>query len=514
MSAHSENTKRIAKNTMMLYLRMLFSMVVSLYTSRVVLNTLGVEDYGIQNAVGGFVAMFSIFSNSLSSAVSRFLTFELGKGDTENLKKVFSTALLVHLGLTLIVLVIAETIGVWFVNHRMNIPADRMYAANWVFQASIISFCFSLLSAPYRATITSHEHLSMFAYIGIADSCLHLASVLFIAYSSLQFDRLIAYSILLVGINVVLQCVYTIYCGIHFDECSLHNKWSKRYIKEITSFTSWNFIGCTADLLKDQGINILLNITFGPIINAARGIAYTVNRAVIGFASNFMTALSPQITKNYASGDKEYSFSLVERGSRFCFYIMFILSLPLCLEADTILAIWLKQYPDHTVNFVRLVLVLSLSEILSSTLIYLQLATGKIRKYQLIIGSITLLNFPLSYIALKLGYPPESPLAIAIVISISCMMIRLILLKKTAGLSISSFIKHVYINIICVAILSSIIPLVLHFIMNEGWLRMIVTCSTSVIASCLIILFVGCSYNERAFIFSKIPIIKHQFKHP
>lgn len=513
MSSHSENTKRIAKNTMMLYMRMLFSMVVSLYTSRVVLNTLGVEDYGIQNAVGGFVAMFSIFSNSLSSAVSRFLTFELGKGDTENLKKVFSTALVVHLGLTLIVLAIAETAGVWFVNHKMEIPGDRLYAANWVFQASIISFCFSLISAPYRASITSHEHLSMFAYIGIADSCLHLASVLFIAFSPWQFDRLIVYSVLLVCINVTLQCIYSIYCGIHFEECSLHNKWSKRYIKEITSFTSWNFIGCTADLLKDQGINILLNITFGPIINAARGIAYTVNRAVSGFASNFMTALSPQITKNYASGDRKYTFSLVERGARFCFYIMFILSLPLWLETDTILTLWLKQYPDHTVNFVRLVLVLSLSEILSSTLMYLQLATGKIRNYQLIIGSITLLNFPFSYATLKLGCPPESPLVIAIVISTLCMMIRLVLLKRTAGLSIRSFIKNVYINIIYVAILSSIIPLAIHTMMDEGWLRMIVTSCTSVIASCIIILFFGCNHEERVFILGKIPIIKHRFSH-
>ena len=509
MSAHSENTKRIAKNTMMLYVRMLFSMVVSLYTSRVVLNTLGVEDYGIQNAVGGFVAMFSIFSNSLSSAVSRFLTFELGKGDTENLKKVFSTALLVHLGLTLIVLVIAETIGVWFVNHRMNIPADRMYAANWVFQASIISFCISLLSAPYRASITSHEHLSMFAYIGIADTCLHLASVLFIAFSPWHFDKLIVYSLLLVCINVTLQCIYSVYCGRHFEECSLRNKWSKQYVKEITSFTSWNFIGCTADLLKDQGINILLNITYGPIVNAARGIAYTVNRAVSGFASNFMTALTPQITKYYAAGDRKYTYSLVERGSRFSFYIMFMLSLPLCLETDFILSIWLKQYPEHTVNFVRLVLLLSLSEVLSITLSYLQLATGKIRNYQLIIGGATLLNFPFSYMALKTGLAPESTLLIAIIISALCMMLRLLILKRTAGLPIKSYLKNVYFNIIGISILSSVIPLTIHHYMTEGWPRFIVTCAMAVICSCNVILFVGCSKSERMFVFSKIPFVKH-----
>ena len=208
MDTHTENTKRIAKNTLMLYGRMLFSMVVSLYTSRVVLNTLGVEDYGIQNVVGGFVTMFSIFSNSLSSSVSRFLTFELGRGDKENLKRVFSTAIFVHIGLALLVLVLAETVGLWFVNNKMVIPADRLYAANWVFQASVTSFCFSLISAPYRASIVSHEHLSVFAIIGILDTCLHLASVLFIAHSLWEFDKLIVYAILLVSINATLQCVY------------------------------------------------------------------------------------------------------------------------------------------------------------------------------------------------------------------------------------------------------------------------------------------------------------------
>jgi O-antigen/teichoic acid export membrane protein len=349
----------------------------------------------------------------------------------------------------------------------------------------------------------------MFAYIGIADSCLHLASVLFIAFSPWQFDRLIVYSILLVFINVALQCIYSIYCGIHFEECSLHNKWSKRYIKEITSFTSWNFIGCTADLLKDQGINILLNITFGPIINAARGIAYTVNRAVIGFASNFMTALSPQITKNYASGDREYTFSLVERGARFCFYIMFIFALPLCLETEFILTIWLKQYPEHTINFVRLVLIFSLCEIISSTLVYLQLATGKIRNYQLIIGGTTLLSFLFSYIALQLGSSPESPLIIAIAISLLCLLLRLLLLKKAVGLSIISFFKNVCINIFSVAILSSIIPTIVHFSMDYGWTRFLATGSTSVICSSMVILFIGCNQTERLFIFGRIPIVKH-----
>lgn len=509
MDSHSENTKRIAKNTLMLYGRMLFSMVVSLYTSRVVLNTLGVEDYGIQNVVGGFVTMFSIFSNSLSSSVGRFLTFELGKGNKENLKRVFSTSIFVHIGLAFIVIAVAETIGLWFVNHKMIIPSERLYAANWVFQASIISFCFSLISAPYRASIVSHEHLSVFAIIGILDTCLHLASVLFIAHSSWDFDRLIVYSLLLTSINITLQCVYQFYCRKHFEECTVRTIWSKKHVKEISSFTGWNFIGCAADLLKDQGVNILLNLAYGPIVNAARGIANTVNRAVSGFASNFMTALHPQITKHYAADKRDYAFSLVERGSRFSFYIMFLFALPLCLETEFILTVWLKQYPEHTINFVRLVLVFSLCEIISNTLVYLQLATGKIRNYQLIIGGTTLLSFLFSHIALKSGYPPESPMIIAIAISILCLLLRLLILKKTAGLPILSYIKNVCINIISVSSVSIIIPVIVHFSMDNGWIRFLVTSSTSVICSSIVILFIGCNHTERLFILGKIPIIRH-----
>lgn len=512
MDNHSENTKRIAKNTLMLYARMLFSMVVSLYTSRVVLNTLGVEDYGIQSVMGGFVAMFSLISSSLSSSVSRFLTFELGKGDMERLKRVFSTSLIIHIGLALIVLIAAETIGLWFVNHKMVIPPDRLYAANWVFQASIVSFCFGLLSTPYNASIVSHEHMGTFAYIGILDTCLRLGIVLFIAHSPWQFDRLIAYSLLLVVISISLRFVYWFYCRKHFEECRICLVWDKQFVKEMGSFAGWNFIGCTAGLLKDQGVNILLNLTFGPIVNAARGIANTVSGAVGGFAGNFMAAINPQITKSFATNDKRYCFSLVERGSRFSFYIMFLFALPLCLETDFVLTLWLKQYPEHTINFVRLILILALSDVLSNTLITLQLATGKIRNYQLAVGGTLLLNFPLSYLALKLGFAPESTLIVAIFISVCCMVLRLLFLRKMAGLSMRSFLKNVYFNVFTVALLSSIIPFAIHHVMVVGWSRFLVTCSVSVLCSATTILSVGCSRSERLFILSKIPVIKHKLR--
>lgn len=301
MPTQSENTKRIAKNTLMLYVRMLFSMVVSLYTSRVVLNTLGVEDYGIYNVVGGFVAMFSLVSSSLSASVGRFLTFELGRGDMDRLKRVFITSISIHVVLIAVVLVLTETVGVWFLNHRLTIPSDRLYAANWVFQASVFSFILGLFNVPYNASIISHERMKAFAYIGILDVILRLFIVLFVAYSPWQFDRLIVYALLLVAVSMSLQLVYLCYCRRNFEECRFRLHFDKKYWKDMSAFAGWNFIGASSALLKDQGVNIILNLFIGPVVNAARGISLSVNAAVTSFAGNFMVALNPQITKSYAT---------------------------------------------------------------------------------------------------------------------------------------------------------------------------------------------------------------------
>lgn len=511
MLEQSENTKRIAKNTLMLYVRMLFSMLVSLYTSRVVLNTLGVEDYGIYNVVGGFVAMFSLVSSSLSSSVSRFLTFELGKGDMERLRRVFTTSVSIQLVLMVVILILMETVGVWFLNTRMTIPANRLYAANWVFQASIISFLLGLFSVPYNASIVSHERMKAFAYIGILDVILRLFIVLFIAYSSWQFDRLIVYALLLVAVGASLQCIYLYYCRKNFEECRFRIYFDKECWKEMSAFAGWNFIGCTAGLLKDQGVNILLNLFIGPIVNAARGIAMSVNTAVVGFAGNFMAALNPQITKSYAAGEQAYMISLVERGSRFSFYIMLIFALPILMETDFVLTLWLKQYPAHTVNFVRLVLLLSMIDILSNTLITTQNATGKIRNYQLVVGSMLLMNFPLSYICLKLGFQPESVLIVALFVSVCCLMLRLLFLRRSVSLSFGGYLRRVCLNVLIVSAVSLVIPLVIWMNMAYGWLRFMVISLVSVLCTLCAIYRIGCSENERQFIVVRIQTVKARF---
>lgn len=510
MIDQSENTKRIAKNTLMLYGRMMFGMIVSLYTSRVVLNTLGVVDYGIYGVVGGFVSMFSLISSSLSSAVSRFLTFELGKCDKARLEKAFSTSLMIHFVLALIVLLVAETVGLWFVNNKLTIPENRIFAANWVFQASIVSFIFGLFSVPYNASIVSHEKMSAFAYIGVLDMILRLLIVLFIAYVSLHFDRLIVYAVLLVIVSLALQCIYLIYCRKHFEECRLKFSFDKQFWKEISSFAGWNFIGCTAGMLKDQGVNVLLNLFVGPVLNAAKGIAGAVNGAVAGFAGNFMTALNPQITKSYAAGDISYTYYLVERGSRFSFYILMLLAIPILLETEFILSVWLKHYPEHAVNFVRLVLLLSMVDVLSNTLITLQNATGNIRNYQLIVGGILLLNFPLSYICLKIGLDPEWTYVIAIIVAIMCMIMRLFYMKKSVSLPVGNFLKNVVFNVLVVMLCSFIVPYILHVVMPYGWPRFVLVGSVSVLFTLLSILFIGCTYNERSFIVERCFSLKNR----
>lgn len=507
---YSENTKRIAKNTLMLYVRMLFNMLVSLYTSRVVLNALGVEDYGIYNVVGGFVAMFSLVSGSLSAAVSRFLTFELGKGNIERLKRVFSTSFFIHVALSLIVIVLSETFGVWFLNTRMTIPPERLFAANWVFQASIFSFVLSLCSIAFNATMIAHEQMKIFAYMGMLDTVLRLFIVLFIAYVPFLWDKLIVYATLLILVGVLMQIFYLYYCRAHFAECQLHFSFDKPFLKEIGAFAGWNFIGASSGLFKDQGVNILLNLFVGPVLNAARGIANSVNTAIYAFAANFMTAINPQITKSYAAGDTVYMISLVERGTRFSFYVMFMLALPILFETEFVLTLWLKQFPAHTVNFVRLILVLSLCDILSNTLITLQLATGKIKNYQIAVGGMQMINFPLSYLCLKLGYPPESTFIVAIIISLANLLLRLYFLKKMVGLSPKRYLRNVCSNILMVTILSLVAPLLVFDCMVGGWPRFLLTSVVCLFSTGCFSYWVGCNQAEKIFIKDKIVVFKER----
>lgn len=504
MTEQAENTKRIAKNTLMLYVRMLFGMLVSLYTSRVVLQALGVEDYGIYNVVGGVVAMFSLLSGSLSAAVSRFLTFELGRNDLVSLRKVFSSALCVHALLALFVLVLSETLGLWFLNYQMNIPADRMIAANWVFQFSLFSFLLGLFSVPYNASIISHERMGIFAFVGIGDTLLQLGIVLFIAFGGICSDKLIVYASLLVVKGMLFQLFYFYYCRKSFKECRFKLSLDKQLLKEMTGFAGWNFIGASSAILRDQGGNILLNLFYGPALNAARGVANQVSNAIGSFVGNFMIALNPQITKSYAAAEYGYTFSLIFRGARFSYYLLLWLALPVLLNTQYILSIWLNVVPEHTILFVQLVLVFSMCETISNPLITVMLATGKIRNYQIVVGGLQMMNFPLSYIFLQMGFLPEIIVMVAISLSLICLGARLILLRDMIQLPVARFLRHVCGNIIVVTILSLTVPLYARWELPNNLFGFIFSCIICFGWGGIILYRFGCSVSERKFLISKL----------
>lgn len=510
MSDTSANNKRIAKNTLLLYVRMLFMMAVSLYTSRVILHTLGVEDFGIYNVVGGVVAMFSVISGSLSSAISRFITYELGKGDKEKLIRIFSSSVTIQIGLGLIILVLAEAIGIWFLNAKMTIPTNRMYAANWVFQLSILTFIINLISVPYNAAIIAHERMSAFAYISILEVVAKLVIVYLLLVSPI--DKLIFYAILMAAVALIIRFVYGYYCKRHFEECTYHFIFDKKLLKKMFGFAGWNFIGAASAVLRDQGGNIVINLFCGPAVNAARGIAYQVNNAISGFVSNFMMALNPQITKSYASGDRDYMMTLIYQGARLSFYILLLLSLPVIINAHYILSLWLKIVPEHTTLFVQLVLVFAMSESISNPLITAMLATGNIRNYQIVVGGLQMMNLPISYILLRYGCIPETVLIVAICISQCCLATRLYMLRGMIGLSIREYMGKVYVNVLGVTILSAVIPGILSHYLNETFISFLVVCVISVLCTFTVIYFVGCNQKERQLISSKITAIKNKFK--
>lgn len=495
---NSTNNKRIAKNTLLLYVRLLFTMVVGLYTSRVVLKTLGVEDYGIYNVVGGFVTMFTVLSGSLSAAISRFLTFELGKGDLNNLKKVFSSSVTIQMGLSLIFVVIAETIGLWFVNCKMVIPEGRLDAANWVYQFSIFSFVISLISVPYNASIISHERMGTFAYMSILEASGKLAVAYGISHAPI--DKLVFYGALILGIYLVMRLIYGWYCKKNFEECTYHLEFDIELLKKMFAFAGWNFFGAGAWQLMTQGVNILINVYFGVAVNAARGVAVQVDNAVMQFVNNISTAINPQITKSYASGDREYMFTLIFRGAKYSFFMLLFFAIPIICETDFILRIWLKEVPVYTSVFIRLATIVSLLHVLSNTMITAMLATGNIKKYQIIVGGLGMLVFPSVWLSFYFGCSPEVAYIIIIVDFLFQLIARLYLLRQMINLPVTSFIHEVLIKVVIVTILALVGPLIVLNFMDDYAIRFFVLGVTSVVCTSITVFYVGLSSSERLYL--------------
>jgi O-antigen/teichoic acid export membrane protein len=486
---------------------MFVMMIIGLYTSRVILNVLGVNDYGTYNVVGGVVSMFSLLTAAMSSSISRFLTFELGKGDMEQLKKVFSTSLNVQIIMSVIVIVAVEVIGVWFLNYKMNIPEGRIEAANWVMQCSLLTFVAGLLMSPYNASIISHERMTIYAYVSIWDAIMKLV-IVFALYIS-PFDKLKSYAILLLCVSLMTTSIYWIYCKRHFEECTYHRILDKKLLKEITSYAGWGVVGDGAWILNTQGVNILINLYFGVTLNAARGVATTVDNMIQQFVRNFMVALNPQITKSYAVGDYEYMHKLVFFGSKYSYFLMLFFIIPICTETKLLLTLWLKIVPNYAVIFTQLSLVTSMCVMLSNTLTTSIAATGKIRDYQLVVGLMSLSIFPMTWIAFELGLSPISCYIIYLLVFFAMIFVKVKMVAGKIHMSGWDYVRSVLLKTFLVTVLSLVIPLGLCLFQDDSIWRLVEICVISPLCTLLSVWFVGMNKLEKDYIFG---FVKKRFK--
>lgn len=501
-----DNNKRIAKNTLLLYCRMLFMMAVSLYTSRVVLNTLGVEDFGIYNVVGGVVAMFGFINSAMAIGTQRYLTFELGRKNYEQLSKVFFTSVLIHALIASLLVLLAETIGLWFIEHKMTIPPERMNVTFWVYQFSILSTIVMIMSVPYNASIIAHEKMTAFAYISVLEVVLKLLIVYLLQFG--KFDKLKSYAILMFVVQLSIRFIYVFYCKRHFVETKCHRVWDMNLFKEMLRFAGWNLWGNCAAIAYTQGVNILLNIFFGPIVNAARGVSVQVQGAVSQFSYNFQMAINPQITKSYAIKDYAYMHNLIIKSAKYTFFMLSFLSLPIMLETEMILNMWLKVVPDYTVSFLRIMLCITIIDAVSNSLMVSAMATGKIRLYQSVVGGILLAILPVSYVVLKMGGNPVSVFIVHICICIVAFLVRLYIIAPMIKLSPVLYIKDVVSRCLLIVLLAFIPSFFLKCILPDGLFYGVLVCVCSVTFVILAFYTIGLTISERAVLRIKLDLIK------
>lgn len=507
-NSNQQNYNLIVRNTIILYGRMLLMMLIGFYTSRIVLQSLGVIDYGISNVVGGLITMFTMVSDTFSSTIGRFIRFYLGKGDLEKLKKIFSTSVLIQILFSIVIIILMETIGLWFLETKLIIPEERMQAARWIYQFSVVGFVLNLICVPYISVITSHEKMDVFAYFSFFDVLGKLLIAFFIYYC--PWDKLILLSLLSLLLSIFQRILYGIYCKKHFPECNVRLLFEKDILSEMLKFSGWNFMSSSAVVLRVQGTNIMLNMFFGPTINAAKGIANQLNATFHGFVANFMTSLSPQITKNYAANNLKYVTDLAFRGAKFSYFIFLLVSLPILVDTHFVLHVWLGQVPDHSVLFVRLIVVFTLLDTLSKTITTAIYAKGQIARFQVCVTTIEILNLPVSYIFLINDAIPEIVTMVTIVLGQICLFAKMIVARHQLGFSIRTFYTNIYFVVILVTAISFVPPLVIAHLFPESLFRFAVICFLSLTTTGITAYYLGCQESERFFIKEKFYSIKNR----
>ncbi len=500
--SQTSNNKRIVKNTLFLYLRMFVMMLTALFTSRIILDVLGSADYGLNNVIGGVVVLFSFLNNALISATQRYLNFYIGKQDYKKTNVVFCMSMNTYFLLSILFILLCETIGVWFVDTQLNIPLDRMYAARWVYQFTVLQFIVGLLRVPYNASIIAYERMNFYAYMSLIEVIVKLV-VVYLLYIT-PYDKLIFLSFLYTIIPIFITIIYKIYCNKCFVTTKYRTIWDKVAFKEMFSFSGWSLFGSLANLASQQGLNILINIFYGVTVNAAAGIANQVSSNVYQFISNFQTAFQPQIVKTYAAKEMERFHKLIFQTSKFSYYLIIVLVLPILFTIDGILKIWLKEVPEYTAIFCRLILILLSTEALTAPLWMSVQATGKIRSYQILMACLIFLNFPIAYVALAIGLPVYSVWCVRILVNIFVIGARCIYMKKKLDFPLFLYFKKVMLPILNVTLLALPIPILLYYTIHGFWQNLIIVGIVTFIVTILDIYYIGMNIQEKEMVSNMI----------
>ena len=498
METSQDKSKRIAKNTLFLFFRMALILFVGLFTSRVVLSTLGVEDYGIYNLVGSVVVLFSFLQTALNNATYRFFAYELGRGDGAQLKKTFAMALNAHVILAVIVFVLCEVAGIWFLNHKLVVPEGRMWAANVAFHLSMACFCLNIIKTPYNSAIIVHERMGFFAYTSIIEVLMKLGIVYMLVCFAM--DKLVLYSILTLGIAIILLVWYVVHCIRQFEECRYRFVWDGGLIKGMLKYSGWSIIVNAVDVSVNQSILFFFNIFFGVVANAAMGIANQVSSHLTSFLSSFTQSYNPQIIKSYAAGDKNYFIKLIFSTSKISYYLLLMASAPILLNIDLILRVWLKTPPEGTSTFVILVVAYALIDAYSAPLWTGVHATGNLRTHQILMSSIKILNIPLAYIMLKIGCPAWTALALKAGLNVVCSVVRPCYVQKLYGLPLGKYMLQVWGVVYLVTALVLPLPMFAAASIEPSWTRFFVTTALFMVVFIPVSYFVGLNKDEKGLI--------------
>ncbi len=497
------NSGRIAKNTIALYGRSLLVLAVALYTSRVVLNVLGVEDYGLYNVVGGVISMLGFLNTTMQATFQRYFNVAMGEGKEGEITSLFRSSLTVQLLLALIVVALGETIGLWFLCNKLVIPEGRIEAAQVLYQVTIASFVLSIFKGPFAALITAYERMSVYALFSIIETVLKLGIVFIVKVA--PTDKLILYSLLILLINVVDLLLYIFFCSKRIPTTAIGFNWSKGALNKMLSFSVWSTMDALAYTMRSQGLNILLNLFFGTVVNAARGVAYQVLNAVNQFIRSFQTAFRPQLTKLYANGDYDATMRLYYGATKLSYYLVFTISLPILLETPFILHLWLGNVvPDYATVFTRIILLTTFVDVFANPSTAIAYATGNIKTFSIVVSIVNLMIVPVAWLFLELGYGPTSAMLVSLVFTIFVQAIRLMIVANMTVLKIGDYLKHVGLPVAVYSLLCIAVPLALKFLLDKGWLRLVLILVVSVASSLGFTWLVGLNKEEKQFVVSKI----------